>query len=73
MKIRTWLLDEKSGNKLYEQERKTKLSFEKVEEKFKKFGYREFGASYEGIDLLLYKPTEWAKTGFAAIIKEQGD
>ena len=69
MLIRTWLLDEKSGNKLYEQERKTKLSYEKVKEKFKNIGYMEFGNRYEGIDLLLYKPTEWNKTGFVALIK----
>ena len=69
MVVRTWTLDEKSGNKLYEQERKTKFSFEETKEKYFNLGYRDFGKSYEGIDLLLYKPTQWDKTGFVALIK----
>ena len=69
MLIRTWILDEKTGNKLYEQERKTKLSYEKVKEKYDNLGYYDFGKTYEGIDLLLYKPVNWNRTGFAALIK----
>ena len=73
MIVKTWILDEKTGNKFYEQERKTKLSYEEVKEKYDKLGYTKFGRSYEGIDLLLYKPINWNRTGFAALIKEQGD
>lgn len=69
MKVVTWLLDEKTGNKLYEQIRDTKLSFEKIKENYFNLGYMEFGNRYEGIDLLLYKPTQWDKTGFVALIK----
>lgn len=70
MKIRTWILDEQSGNKLYEQERKTELSYEKVKKKYYDLGYSDFGKSYEDVDLLLYKPVNWNRTGFAALIKE---
>ena len=69
MLVRTWILDEKTGNKLYEQERKTKLSYEEVKKKYDNLGYRDFGKSYDDIDLLLYKPTQWDKTGFVALIK----
>lgn len=69
MKVKTWLLDEKSGNKLYEQMQNIRLSFEETKEKYLNLGYMEFGTQYEGIDLLLYKPTQWDKTGFVALIK----
>ena len=69
MFVKTWLLDEKTGNKLYEQERKTELTYEEVKKKYYDLGYSDFGKSYEGIDLLLYKPINWNRTGFAALIK----